>query len=90
MPSHCTNTMVFHGQPFTQISLIVEMEVGQDTCEAFEPSPQRVSVVAFAADRVVAEEPVVRRRRDRAHQLIPPMVVDLVEALADPLFTIRP
>ena len=84
MPSHCTNTVVFHGQPFTQMLLIVEMEVGQDTCEAFEPAPQRVLVVALPTDRVCAEESVVNSGCDRAHQRIPPMVVDVIEALSDP------
>ena len=58
VPSHCTNTIVCHGQPFTQMSLI-QLEVGQHTCEAFEPAAQRVSVVALATDRVGAEKAVM-------------------------------
>jgi hypothetical protein len=61
-----------------------EMETGQDTREALEPEAQRLSVVALTTDRVGAEEAVADVRRDRSQQFIPPMIVDVVEALSDP------
>ena len=60
------------------------MEIGQDTREALEPEAERLSVVALTTDRVGAEEAVVDVRRDRSQQFIPPMIVDVVEALSDP------
>ena len=57
VPSHCTNTIVCHGQPVTQNVPDLEMEIGQDAREALKPEAQRISVVPLAADRVVAAHP---------------------------------
>src|SRR5262245_28647466 len=62
----------------------LEVQVRKDASEALEPAPQCVTVVALSADRVCAQEPVMHVRRNGVDELIPPVVVDLIEALADP------
>src|SRR5207248_7253066 len=60
-----------------------EMESGQDTSEALEPTAQGFFVVALATERVGAGNTVMHMRRDCLHRFIPAMVVDMVEGLSD-------
>ena len=83
VPSHCTNTVVCDGQPFTQDVVDLEMEIGQDAADALKPAAQGFLVVALTANRVGAGKAVMDIRRDCFQQLIPAMVVDVVEALSD-------
>jgi len=83
VPSHCTNTVVCDGQPFTQDVVDLEMEIGQDAADALKPAAQGFLVVALTTNRVGTGKAVMDIRRDCFQQLIPAMVVDVVEALSD-------
>ena len=61
----------------------LEMEIGQDAAEALKPAPKGCFVVALTTNCVGAAEPVMDVRHGRFQQLIPAMVVDVVEASAD-------
>jgi hypothetical protein len=59
------------------------MEIGQDAAEALQPAAHGFFVVALTTDRVGAGKAVMDIRRYWFQQLIPAMVVDVVEALSD-------
>jgi hypothetical protein len=83
--SHCTNTVVCQGQSFTQMLLTLIWRLGRTRPRR---SSQRcmVFVVALTTNRVGASKPVMDIRRHRVSQLIPALVVDVVEALSDYFF----
>src|SRR5215211_1115728 len=56
-----------------------EMEIGQDAAVALKPAAQGVFVVALATNRVGAAKAVMDVRHYGSQQLIPAMVVDVVE-----------
>ena len=56
--------MVCHGQPFTQMLLIFELEIGQDAREALKPAAQSVSVVALTTNRMGATQSVSSSTED--------------------------
>jgi hypothetical protein len=64
----------------------LEMDIGQDAAEAFEPAAQGFLAVALAAKRVGAAKAVMDIRRDRFQHFIPAMVVDVFEGLPDSSF----
>jgi hypothetical protein len=82
VPSHCTNTVVCHGEPYPDV-VDLEMEIGQDAADALKPAAQGFFVVALTTNRVGAAKAVMDIRRDCFQQLISAMVVDVVEALSD-------
>ena len=51
----------------------LEVEIGQDSTQALEPTAQGFYVVAFAPDRVGAAEAVMDIWRDRVQQFVPAM-----------------
>jgi hypothetical protein len=59
------------------------MEIGQDPSDALKPAVQGFFVVALTTKRVGTGEAVVDIRGDYFQQLIPAMVVDVIEALSD-------
>src|SRR6516162_9333846 len=63
----------------------LEVEIGQDSTQALEPTAQGFYVVAFAPDRVGAAEAVMDIWRGGFQQLVIAMAVDVVEALSDQL-----
>src|SRR5262249_58658015 len=65
------------------------MEIGQDACQALEPQAQSLFVVALATNRMDPAEAVMAGRDNRGHQLVPTVVVDVVEGLADSLLDDR-
>src|SRR5215475_726706 len=69
--------------------LDLEMEIGQDACQALEPQAQSLFVVALATNRMDPAEAVMDSRDNRGHQLVPTVVVDVVEGLADSLLDDR-
>jgi hypothetical protein len=61
----------------------LDMEIGQDAADALQPAVHGFFVVALTTNRVGAGKAVMDIRRYWFQQLIPAMVVDVVEALSD-------
>lgn len=61
----------------------LDMEIGQDAPDAIQPAVHGFFVVALATNRVGAGKTVMDVRRDWFQQLLPAMVIDVVEALSD-------
>src|SRR5262252_7392496 len=81
---HCVPWRAFHPDV-----LDLEMEIGQDSRQALEPQAQSLLVVTLTTNRVDPAETVMDSWADGGHQLVPTMVVDVVEGQADSLLDDR-